>query len=167
MVSHTRCLMASSSVQFVITTFSQTDESILPKRVAVRRKVKRRLLNSPAPTTPTVNGCSVDGGSAPTPHINRTSIDNRIYTPICTETLQETNSVIQRRSYCPGADLTKRKQRVKGKPNKVQPTNCKYCYNAHDIPKRNTTTWMCSLCKVPLCVGCNYRYHRWVRSAHL
>jgi hypothetical protein len=147
-----------------------TGEVSRSSRVASRRSsasaAKRRILASPEP----VNRCSVDGGEGTTPRrSNRTSIDvtSTPNTPQHPITTQESNSALRRLSYCPGYDLVKRPQRCKKNPNKVLPSTCKYCYNAHDAPERNTSTWMCRECKVTLCVGCNYRYHRWVRSAHL
>ena len=64
---------------------------------------------------------------------------------------------------CPGADLTKQTlQRKNG--TGIQPLECSYCKSAWAVRKSKRVTWMCELCRVPLCVTCNSKYHRWVNN---
>ena len=64
---------------------------------------------------------------------------------------------------CVGADLTKQ-TKVRNSGSGILRHDCAYCAGAWAKRKRVKTTWMCELCHTPLCVGCNVKYHRWVKS---
>ena len=49
------------------------------------------------------------------------------------------------------------------KGGKRKGRNCKYCWNGRDPRVRKVSIYQCSLCKVSLCVTCNYKYHNWLK----
>ena len=62
---------------------------------------------------------------------------------------------------CEGADLERTDARTRS--GRVKCRRCKYCWNKGDVPVRRDTVFQCSQCKVPLCVTCNVKYHKWVK----
>ena len=68
-----------------------------------------------------------------------------------------------KRALCVGADLMKQTQQRKNEKGVVRKV-CAYCSSAFTKRKRTKTAWMCELCSTPLCVGCNFKYHRWVND---
>ena len=67
-----------------------------------------------------------------------------------------------RRALCPGGDLVKTTKRS-NKKGFVR-LDCLYCKHAWERKKIHRTPYLCELCGAPLCVTCNYRYHRWVNG---
>ena len=61
---------------------------------------------------------------------------------------------------CPGGELTPTEL---GSARRRKQKKCKYCLHAHGV--RKDTTWVCSNCAQPVCLGCIYRYHVWVNQS--
>ena len=69
---------------------------------------------------------------------------------------------LTRSTVCPGGELEKR-TKVNSKDGKVVKRNCKYCWNCVEPRVRRTSVYQCSLCKVSLCVTCNFKFHNWLK----
>ena len=61
---------------------------------------------------------------------------------------------------CMGGELTPTEL---GSARRRKQKKCKYCLHAHGV--RKDTTWVCSNCAQPVCLGCIYRYHVWVNHS--
>ena len=69
---------------------------------------------------------------------------------------------LSKSTVCPGGDLEKSAK--VNKRGRVVSLKCKYCWNGRSpVRVRRESVYVCSLCKVPLCVTCNYKYHQWLK----
>ena len=68
--------------------------------------------------------------------------------------------VLHRFDACEGFDLEKTTEKKSGG---LRSWRCKYCFNAFEKKVRRDTTYFCSGCKVPLCITCNVKYHKWIK----
>ena len=68
---------------------------------------------------------------------------------------------LTRGEVCPGGELEKTTER--NKRGQLRPLQCKYCWNGRGVRVRREGLYRCSLCKVALCVTCNYKYHQWLK----
>ena len=68
---------------------------------------------------------------------------------------------LTKNNVCPGGDLERGTE--KKKSGGIKQKKCKYCWNSGTKRVRRESSWQCSLCKVSLCVTCNYKYHDWLK----
>ena len=68
------------------------------------------------------------------------------------------------RETCPGGELERTDLVSTGKRAGMPvQTHCRYCYNANSAKKvRRMVSHQCSVCKIPLCVTCTFKYHKWI-----
>lgn len=67
---------------------------------------------------------------------------------------------------CPGGELVRQPKVTTGKrAGRLYQSHCRYCFNKSSLKKpRRWTTYMCSVCRTPLCPTCTYRYHLWIND---
>ena len=68
-----------------------------------------------------------------------------------------------KQALCVGGDLVKGTHKRKDGSG-LKRGRCVYCSSAFAKRRNVKTSWFCELCGVPLCVSCNFKYHRWVND---